>query len=71
MYELRRRSKAEMREEIKELYNGASEVNRLYSKVEVTFRTLFNRHLEPVTLEDSVAKGKQILGEIIEELKLN
>lgn len=71
MYELRRRAKGEMKEEIKEKYSSASEANRLYSKIEVTFRTLFNRHLEPLSLEDSVSKGRKIFAEIMEELKLN
>lgn len=71
MYELRRRVKGEMKEEIKEQYAAASDVNRFYSKVEVTFRTLFDRHMEPLTLEDSVSKGRKIMAEIIEELKLN
>ena len=60
-----------MKEEIKEQYVGTSDVNRLFSKVEVTFRTLFNRHMEPLTLEDSISKGRKIMVEIIEELKLN
>jgi hypothetical protein len=58
MYELRRRVQMPIKEEIKEKYCQGSEVDKIYSKVEVAHRAIFERHRELPDIASSISKGR-------------
>lgn len=71
VYELKRRVNRSVRERIFEEYCTQSVWQRIYSKVEVTHRFLFDRHRPLKTLELSCEKGKELMHEILMELTEN
>ena len=54
----------DIKEDIKEHYGHTSELEKLYSKVQVTHRAIFDRHREMPDITKSVTKGREIVREI-------